>query len=69
LTAVPRTLSVGAGPPVGVVDWAGPWTCDERWWDRRAGRRCARLQVACADRQAHLLVREAGRWRVEATYA
>lgn len=69
LTAAPQTLSVGAGPPVGVVDWAGPWTCDERWWDRRASRRCARLQVACADLQAYLLVVEAGRWWVEATYA
>jgi protein ImuB len=51
-----------------VAAWAGPWPCDERWWDPETHRRRARLQVTMADGTAHLLVLEAGRWSVEATY-
>jgi protein ImuB len=51
-----------------VVDWAGPWPCDERWWDRIQHRRRARLQVITADGVAHLLVLEGNRWAIEATY-
>jgi protein ImuB len=51
-----------------VAAWAGPWPCDERWWDPRGHRRRARLQVTTADGVAYLLVVEAGRWAVEATY-
>ena len=61
-----------AGPttrrPAPIVAWAGPWPCDERWWDSRGHRRRARLQVVTADGTARLLVVEAGRWWVEATY-
>jgi protein ImuB len=48
--------------------WAGPWPCDERWWDVEGWRRRARIQVTLADGTAHLLTLEAGRWSVEATY-
>jgi protein ImuB len=48
--------------------WAGPWPCDENWWDPERHRRRARAQVVLADGTAHLLVVEAGRWSVEATY-
>jgi protein ImuB len=51
-----------------VEAWAGPWPCDERWWDPRGHRRRARLQVTTAGGVAYLLVVEAGRWAVEATY-
>ena len=67
-TAAPATVAVGAGPPVEVVGWAGPWRADERWWDPVAARRRARIQVLLADGTAHLLVLEHGRWGVEATY-
>jgi hypothetical protein len=41
---------------------------DERWWDSRRHRRRVRLQVVADDGVARLLVLEAGRWRVAATY-
>ena len=53
---------------VEVTGWAGPWPCEERWWDPGAARRRARLQVVLATGTAHLLAVEAGRWTVEATY-
>ena len=48
--------------------WAGPWPCDENWWDAERHRRRARVQVVLVDGTAHLLTLEAGRWSVEATY-
>ncbi|MGD0083925.1 MAG: DNA polymerase Y family protein [Acidimicrobiales bacterium] len=57
-----------AGRPAGVVGWVGPWPADERWWDPSGHRRRARLQVLLEDGSAHLLVLEAGRWGIEATY-
>ncbi|MFN2607848.1 MAG: DNA polymerase Y family protein [Acidimicrobiales bacterium] len=67
-TAPPARVSVAGGPWVEVGAWAGPWPCDERWWDARAHRRRARWQVVTAAGDAHLLVVEAGRWSVEGTY-
>lgn len=65
-------LSVSAPPArVGneaVTGWAGPWPVDERWWDPPAHRRRARFQVTVASGAAHLLVLEAGEWKLEATY-
>jgi protein ImuB len=57
-----------AAQPMAVQGWAGPWPCDERWWDAGGWRRRARIQVVLADGSAHLLTVEAGRWSVEATY-
>lgn len=51
-----------------VVGWAGPWPCEERWWDPAAARRRARLQVVLGERSALLLALEGGRWTIEATY-
>jgi protein ImuB len=79
ISAGPATLAVGGagagarsgtrpGPAVAVTAWAGPWPCAERWWDPDGQRRRARLQVQTAGGRAHLLVVEAGRWAVEATY-
>ncbi len=72
ISAAPVTVSVGSGGggarPAPVVAWAGPWPCDERWWDLEAHRRRARLQVTTTDGVAYLLAVESGRWWVEATY-
>ncbi len=68
ISAAPaRVRGVGAGDGA-VVGWAGPWVVDERWWDPRAHRRVARLQVALADGTAHVVVLDRGAWRLEATY-
>ncbi len=68
VSAAPARVSVGGGPWVEVMGWAGPWLADERWWDPPAHRRRARFQVVGADGNAHLLAVENGRWWVEATY-
>jgi protein ImuB len=67
-SAAPARLVVEGGSSQEVVDWAGPWTSDERWWDQAARRRRARLQLVCADGSAHLVMLEAGHWWIEATY-
>ncbi|MGH9083649.1 MAG: DNA polymerase Y family protein, partial [Acidimicrobiales bacterium] len=69
LSASPAKLSIGGRPWLPVSDWAGPWTADERWWDRPARRRRARLQLLVEGQQAHLCLVEAARWWIEATYA
>jgi protein ImuB len=68
LSAPPARLSVAGGPWTDVVEWAGPWPIEERWWDAARGRRRARLQLLTADGQARLVVLEQGRWHVAATY-
>ncbi len=68
LSGVPRQFSVDGGPWRGVRAWAGPWLYDERWWDPVGHRRRARFQVVLDDDTAHLIVREAGRWWMEASY-
>ncbi|MCU1455908.1 MAG: DNA-repair protein, partial [Acidimicrobiales bacterium] len=67
-SAPPARVTLDGGRRVEVVAWAGPWPVDERWWDPARHRRRARFQVLLADGTAHLLVVEAGRWWVEATY-
>ena len=67
MVAPPAVVVVG-GTRVEVAAWAGPWPVEERWWDRDAHRRLARVQVLGADGSAWLLVRELGAWHVEATY-
>ncbi len=53
---------------VSILGWAGPWPCDERWWDQLTHRRRARLQLALTDGRALLVQIEQGRWSVEAIY-
>ena len=53
---------------VSILGWAGPWPCDERWWDQLTHRRRARLQLALADGRALLVQVEQGSWSVEAIY-
>jgi protein ImuB len=64
----PARLSIARGPWADVVCWAGPWPVDERWWDPPSHRRRARWQVLTDAGDAHLLVVEAGKWFVEASY-
>lgn len=69
LSADPETLATTArARPVTLALWAGPWPCDERWWDASGHRRRARLQVVTQEGIAYLLILEAGRWSIEATY-
>ena len=53
---------------VSIAGWAGPWPCDERWWDQLTHRRRARLQLALVDGRALLVQIEQGSWSVEAIY-
>lgn len=72
LTGAPVRVAVGGGRPRKVLAWAGPWSTEERWWERGAGRRRARLQVVLdgesTEQTALLLVREDSRWTVEGMY-
>jgi protein ImuB len=68
LSAPPSRLRVSGGPWALIAAWAGPWPVDERWWDPKAQRRLARLQVTTGEGTAHLLKLTGGRWWVEATY-
>ena len=56
------------GNEVVVMGWAGPWPCDERWWDHSTRRRRARLQLMLGDGRALLVQVEQGNWSVEAIY-
>jgi protein ImuB len=71
LSAAPATLR-RRGTPQPVRSWAGPWLVDQHWWDSRAARRLARLQVVVGpggdDESALLLISEAGTWAVEGEY-
>lgn len=67
LDAVPAQVVLD-GVPVALAGWAGPWMIDERWWDPTTRRRAARLQLLGVSGGAWLVVREHGRWWLEATY-
>ena len=70
LSAEPSTVTFDAAVRGGVsiTGWAGPWPCDERWWDQLTHRRRARLQLALSDGRAMLVQIEQGSWSVEAIY-
>jgi protein ImuB len=69
LSAPPATMATpGSGRMQEVVAVAGPWPCEERWWDGAGHRRRARLQLVTPSGTAHLAVLEAGQWSLEATY-
>jgi putative DNA repair polymerase len=58
----------GAGGSEPVLDYAGPWPVDERWWDPARHRRRAYMQIACPD-AAFLVYREKDAWYEQAVYA
>lgn len=71
LSAEPLLVDRGAGGPghpSWIVQWAGPWPAEQRWWDPLTARRRARLQVVLDDGSAHLLTVEEQQWSIEATY-
>ncbi|HEU0131960.1 MAG TPA: DNA polymerase Y family protein [Mycobacteriales bacterium] len=68
LSAPPARVEVHKAGRAGVVDWAGPWPVDERWWDAGAARTSARVQVVTDDGAARLFARAYGGWWVEAAY-
>ncbi len=66
LSAAPHQLRGAASGTI--VQWAGPWPAEQRWWDPLTARRRARLQVVLDDGSAHLLAIEHQQWSIEATY-
>ncbi len=68
ISDVPAIFVLDRGRRRRVLDWAGPWPAEERWWDPLHQRRRARIQVILDDQSAHLLVVEHGQWFLEATY-
>jgi protein ImuB len=68
LSAAPATLAARGVAAQAVTGAAGPWPCEERWWDTARRRRRARLQLVTRTGTAHLVVLEQGRWSLEATY-
>lgn len=67
VSSAPQALSIH-GRVVQIIDWAGPWRVNERWWDPAAQLSCARFQVTGADGSARLLTLRDARWWVEGTY-
>jgi protein ImuB len=67
LSAPPAHLTVD-GADEEIVDWAGPWPVDERWWAPAEAYRAARFQLVLADGRAVLVALAKGRWHVEALY-
>jgi protein ImuB len=63
-----RLVGLAGSGPLLVVQWAGPWPADQRWWDPLTRRRRARMQVVLEDGSAHLLAIEQQEWSMEATY-
>ncbi|MEM8620889.1 MAG: DNA polymerase Y family protein [Actinomycetota bacterium] len=51
-----------------IVEWAGPWPIEERWWEPERHRRLARLQIVADDGQAVLVAAEHRRWWLLARY-
>ncbi len=68
VSAAPARLARTGRRSALLTAWSGPWPVDERWWDPARHRRRARFQVVEEGGVAHLLVVEAGRWWLEATY-
>ncbi len=70
LSALPASIVLRPGSaPCAVVDWAGPWPLEEKWWDVQAARRQARMQIIASNKRAYLVVAEGGSWWIEGEYA
>jgi protein ImuB len=70
LSATPASIVLRPGStPCAVVDWAGPWPLEEKWWDVQSARRQARMQIIASNKRAYLVVAEGGAWWIEGEYA
>jgi protein ImuB len=68
VSGLPARVSLGDGPQLAVVSWAGPWPVTERWWDPAKARRRARFQLVTDDGSAWLAAVQGGQWTIEACY-
>ncbi len=76
ISAQPHSVSVDGAPPGTVMDFAGPWRADRRWWTSTEAAESARLQVVLTGSgdteppSALLLAWRADTraWQVEGTY-
>lgn len=68
ISSAPVRLAVGDGPWRSVRHWAGPWPCEDRWWDAERARRRVRLQVVDEEGVARLVALENGQWTLEAVW-
>lgn len=76
LSAPPHTVII-AGRRHEVVEWAGPWPIEERWWDALRARRLAYVQIVMRtkgdDGEPHvtaiLAARMARAWHLVGRYA
>lgn len=72
LSAAPARLVIGERR-FAVLNHAGPWPVEERWWDPLRRRRLARVQVLVQEEHSHtervlLLGLENGQWSLLARY-
>jgi protein ImuB len=67
LSAPPHRVAVDGGRWRAVRGWAGPWPVRQRWWTPE-GLDGSRVQVACDDGAALLLLAHDGRWWVTGVY-
>lgn len=51
-----------------VIEWAGPWPVDERFWDAERYRSASRFQIVDGDGMGWLLYTDSTGWWVEARY-
>ncbi|GAA0625847.1 DNA polymerase Y family protein [Kribbella sandramycini] len=75
LSAAPAAFRLAPGPRVAdsnklhpITAWAGPWPCDERWWDAETATRQARFQFTTPDTRAWLFTLHRTTWHLQATY-
>ena len=67
LSAPPHQVAVAGGRWREVQGWAGPWPLLQRWW-APDGADGSRMQLACADGVALLLMGRDDRWWVSGVY-
>lgn len=67
LSAVPVRLWAEGTTRV-VIEWAGPWPVDERFWDAERYRSASRFQVVDGEGLGWLLYTDSTRWWLEARY-
>lgn len=68
LSGAPASVAFSREDPVGVVDWAGPWPMQERWWAPAEASSAVRLQLLLDDGRAVLVAGLDDQWVVEAFY-